>query len=269
MPEPTTTPDAAADKQAAADEKQLQIAEQQAKVAEKLESAASSVASIAESMASRPTAPSQPAATPAAPAVLSEEQVMALVENKQITMAQAMTYLRKRASEEARVEARREAQQALVEVGSRADEAQTLADIAEYKKAVPGLGQRGSTEWNEVAQRFNKLVGKNYPATIKTELQALRELYGEEPAKREEPRERTKERATRGAEMPSSSSARTTPGPRRARASDEPDPDLSSDHRTYVDHMIRIGQYKGWNDPRAQKYVERAKSNTSRKARSA
>ena len=250
-----------------AEDAQLAIAEQNAKLAEKLEETAARVASIAEAVAERPAAQPQPAAQPAAPQRLTEDQVMALVEDKKITMAQGMAYLRKLAAEDARMEARRETAAALAEVGQAATAQQVVSAIAEYKKAVPALAQRHSNEWNEVAQRYQQLVGEGYPATVQTELQALRELYGRDPSKprdQQPVRDRTKERAMRGAETPSGSSSRGAPS-RRGRASSEPDPELGADHRTYVDHMISIGQFKGWDDPKAQKYVARAKSIAERK----
>lgn len=265
-PEPK---DPAADEKSGADDKQLEIVEQNAKLAEKLEAAAQRVAAIAETVAEQRSAqPPAPAAQPQQPARLSEEQLMALVESKQITMAQAMAYQRKLAIEDAQVAARQVTQQALAEVGSRATEHQIASAIAQYRQAVPSLGQKHSAEWTEVAQRFSQLVAEGYPNTIATELQALRELYGREPGKQSAPREHTKERATRGAETPSPASART-PAPRRGRSSSEPDPDLPSDHKTYVEHMIRIGQYRGWDDPRVAKYVERHKTLAARKARGA
>jgi len=253
------------EKKAAAEDKSLELAEQNAKLAEKLEATAQRVASIAESVAERPVVAAQPAA-PAPEKRLTEEQVMALVENKQISLAQGMAYLRRLAAEDARAEAQRTTAAALAELGTRAQQQQTAQMIAEYKQAIPELGQKHSAEWTAVLQRYTKLVGEGYPETLQTELTALRELYGREPAKRrdEEPRERTKERATRGAETPSSSASRAQTPSRRAKGA-EADPDLPADHRTYVEHMIRIGQYKGWDDPRVAKYAERAKSAPARR----
>jgi hypothetical protein len=268
LPAPTDpASDAAAEeKKAAAETAQLEIAEHNAKLAEKLESTAQAVASIAQTVSERPVVQQVTAAQPqAALPPLSEEQLMAMVDGKQITMAQAMAYQRKRAMEDAKSEAHRATAETLAHVGARAAEQQVTALIGEYKQAVPALGQRGSTEWQEAAKRFSRLVSIGYPATLQTELQALREIYGDEPSKREEPKERTKERATRGNETPSSASSRAAAPSRRGRASSEPDPDLAADHRTYVEHMISIGQYKGWDDDRAQKYVARAKQ--PRKAR--
>lgn len=266
MPDPI---DPAADekKAAAAEEKHLELAEQNAKLAEKLEATAQRVASIAEHVAERPTVVQQPAAAAQPVARLTEDQLMAAVEAKQITMAQAMAYQRRLATEDAAVTAQRTTQAALAELGSRAVEHGVVARIAEYKKAIPALAQKHSPEWNAAATRWSQLVAEGYPETIQTELTALREIYGRDPAKaaeREEPRERTKERLTRGQETRSSASARSEPG-RSRRSANEPDPDLPADHKTYVEHMIRIGQYKGWDDPKVAKYTERAKQ--PRKAR--
>lgn len=270
MPVPAETPDPAADEKKAAEERQLELAEQNTKLAEKVEGMATAVAGIAESLAARPaTAPvaaAQPAQQP-----LTDVQVWALVKSGDCTQEQALAYIAERTKLEARAEARRETQAALADAGRTAAEHRVLAAIAEYKKAIPALSLRGSPEFNEVAQRYLTLVQEEgYPQTTATELQALREVYGRDPSKRQETevRERTKERATRGAETSSPGPART-PAPRRARASSEPDPDLSAEHRSYVERMIQIGQYRGWDDPRAQKYSERAKAIAQRKARSA
>lgn len=248
-----------------ADERQLELAEHNAKLAEKLESTAATVAGIAERVAQ----PHQPApAAPQPPIRVTEEQVAAAIERQEITQAQGMQILSRQIREDARAEARQATQFALAEVGARATEGQVSNLIGQYKEHVPGLGRRGSPEWNETAARFHALVREGYPSTIATELQALRELYGRDPSKAgggesAAVRERTKERATRGAETSSPSSSRT--GTPRARRASEPDADLSAEHRSYVERMIQIGQYKGWDDPRAQKYAERAKATASRR----
>lgn len=271
MPAPAETPDPAADEKKAAEERHLELAEQNTKLVEKIEGMTTAVAGLAESVAARPAA--QPAAPQPQEQLLTDAQVWKLVADGNATQEQALAYIAARTKLEARAEARAEAKAALAEVGRGAAEQRVLSAIAEYKKAIPALAVKGSPEFNEVARVYLTLVQEEgYSATTATELQALREVYGRDPSKARESettvRERTKERATRGTETSSPGAARTA-APRRQRASSEPDPDLSSDHRTYVERMIQIGQYRGWDDPRAQKYVERAKSIAQRKARSA
>lgn len=259
MPE---TPDPAA--AAAAEEKQAaeeRIAEHNAKLAEKLERTAETVAGIAERVAAQPAAQPQAAAQPQQPIRVTEEQVAAAIERGEITQAQGLQILARQTREDARAEARREVQATLAEASTQVATHQVASLIESYKAQVPALGRRGSEEWNEAAARFSELVRVGYPRTLATELQALREIYGPDPSRagesREPVRERTKERATRGAETTSAASARA-PSPRRRAG--EPDPDLSADHRGYIERMIQIGQYKGWDDPRAVKYAERAKT---------
>jgi hypothetical protein len=264
VPAAAEAPDPAEERKAAA-EQARETAEHNAKLAEKLEATAQTVASIAERVAQQPQA--APAAAAPAPQRLSEEQVEQLIAAEKITRAQGMAYLLKLAREDARTEARREAQAALGEVGAQVGQQQVLAKIAEYKRAVPSLDRKGSPEWNEVAAVYRDLVAEGNPDALATELQALRLVHGRDPGKiGGDVRDRTKERATRGTET--SAPAARTAAPRR-RGSAENDPDLSSDHRTYVDHMIRIGQFKGWDDPKAVKYIDRAKEMSARKARRA
>lgn len=266
MPESAPDPAAAA---AAADEKHAadeRIAEHNAKLAERLESTAQTVAGIAERVAQQQPAPAAPQAQQ--PVRVSEEQVAAAVERGEITQAQGLQILSRQYREDAKSEARREVQATLVEAGTHAATQHVGQLIGQYKQAVPGLAKRGSDDWNEAAQRFHELVREGYPNTIATELQALRELHGRDPSKAgssgaDPVRERTKERATRGQET--TAPAARAPA-RTRRSSTEPDPDLSADHRTYVQRMIQIGQYKGWDDPKAVKYVSRAKSIADRKA---
>lgn len=274
MPAPAAEAEAAAaaaDEKKAAEERQLELAEQNTKLAEKVEGMATAVAGIAETLASRPATAPVAAAQPAQQ-LLTDAQVWKLVKDGDATQEQALAYIAERTKLEARAEARREAQAALAEAGRGAANQRVLNAIAEYKKAIPALGVRGSPEFNEVANVYLTLVREEgYAETTATELQALREVYGRDPSKKREEtevRDRTKERATRGAETSSPGIART-PAPRRSRGSGEADPDLPSEHKQYVQRMINIGQYRGWDDPRAQKYVERAKAIAERKARSA
>ena len=251
---------AAADEKAAAAERHRELAESQTKLAAAVDQTVQAVAGLAERVA-QPAAQPQ-AAQPQQPIRVTEEQVDAAIERGDITRAQGFAILARQNREDAKAEARRETQAQLAELGTQAQAQQVASLIESYKEHVPGLSRRGSEEWNEAASRFRQLVNEGYPRTLATELQALRELYGRDPSKAAEResapvRERTKERATRGQETTSSSSARS-PTPRRRAG--EPDPDLSTDHRNYVERMIQIGQYKSWDDPRAVKYVERAKA---------
>jgi hypothetical protein len=248
-------------------DRQLELFEKTAQIAEKLEATTQQVASIAQTVADRP-APAAPAAPQQQIQHLSEEQVFAAIERGDITQAAGMAYLLKRAKEEAKAEGRREAQQTLVEVGRAASEHDIAGKIAAYRHAVPALGVRGSPEWNEVAARFHELVAEGHPRdSIRTELVALRDIFGRDPSKAGSDhapvRERTKERVTRG-ESPSSASGRGS-APRRQRGN-EPDSELPQDARDYVDKMIRIGQYKSWDDPRVAKYAERFKASAARRA---
>lgn len=239
---------------------QLELfAEKTDKIAEKLDATVQSVAALAAQVADRP-APQVTVAPQAQPQQrLTEEQVMALVEDKKISLAVGMSYLNRLAREDAKAEARRETQEQLRGVGQQAVQADVSNKIAAYKQVIPALNQRGSPEWNEVAQRFAQLVGEGYDQTLATELIALREVYGRDPSKHTEVRERTRESA-REAEVPSSSSRGSQPSGRRSSKSGESDPDLPSEARDYIRRMINIRQYKGWDDPKALKYIERFKS---------
>lgn len=250
---------AAADEKAAADERHRELAETQTKLAAAVDQTVQAVAGLAERVAQPPAQPA--AAQPQQPVRVTEEQVAAAIERGEITQAQGLQILARQNREDAKAEARRETQAQLAELGTQAQAQQVASLIESYKEHVPALARRGSDEWNEAAARFNQLVREGYPRTLATELQALRELYGRDPSKaadRDGPpvRERTKERVTRGQETTASSSGRS-PSPRRRAG--EPDPDLSTDHQNYVNRMIQIGQYKGWDDPKVQAYVARAK----------
>lgn len=246
------------------EDKQLELFEKTEAIAERMEATAQSVAALAQSVADRPVHAPAPAPVQPVPQRLTEEQVMALVEKGDVTQAQGMAYLLKMAREDAKTEARRETVEQLSAVGRHAHQNDVAGKIGEYKKAVPALGQRGSAEWNEVAQRYSELTAEGHPASMITELTALREIYGRDPSKHESVKERTRERA-RATETPSSAGSRSG-GSGRGRAKNEPDTDLPAEVRDYVGKMINIGQYRGWDDPKAQKYVERYKTSPRRRA---
>lgn len=226
------------------------------KTGEKLDSMSAHVAALAERAATTP--PPAPAPAPEAkPARYTEEQVFAAVEKGDITNAQGLALLAKQIREDAKEEARRETQVAMAQQRQHQSEQGVSQKIAAYKAKVPGLALRGSDDWNRVAIRFQELVSEGHDGrNLLTELTAIRDVFGLDP--QEEPRERTKERAARTTETTSTSSSRTT-APTRGRKASEPDAELPQDARNYVQKLINLGQYKGWDDPKAVAYVNRYK----------
>lgn len=240
------------------------FAERTDKVASKLDAVTQQISALAEHVAQAPVQVVAPQPQQKLPR-MSEEQVFALEEKGEITRAQAMAFLTRQAREDAKEETRKEVAAAIDVARNQSATANIAAKISEYQKAIPGLQNKGTEEWNRVAAVFRELVNEGHPHnSLLTELTAIRQVYGVDPSQHAEVRDRTKERNSREPASPSSSAARTT---RTTRArSNEPDPDLPDQVRLYVGRMINIGQYKGWDDPKAVAYAKRWKDGPTRRA---
>lgn len=239
---------------------QLELfAEKTDKVASKLDAVTQQIATLAESVAH----PVMQAPPPQRPVRLSEEQVWALAEKNEITPAQAHAFLNRQNVEIAREEARKEAEGVIANARAQGATLSINSRINEYKKAIPGLESQGSPEWNRVAARYRTLVAKGHPSTTLTELTALEFVFGEDPSEHAEVRDRTKERNARNTETPSSAGTRSRSG---GRPKADADPDLPSEVKNYVQRLININQFKGWDDPKAVKYMDRYKARANRGA---
>lgn len=258
-----TAPDGEGEKKPDATAQMDLFAERTEKVAEQLEATASHMAVLAERAASAPPpAPSGSPAPPTKPVRYSEERIVAAIERKEITQAEGMALIALQIREEAKEEARKEAAGALAQNQSQERDRQIAAKIGEFRQAIPGLAQQGSPEWRQVVQRFQELVAEGHDkSSLLTELTALRDVFGRNPA-RQEVREVTRDRVARTVETPSASGGGSrgtgARGGGRER-SPENDPDLPEHVRGYLAHQIQLGQLKGWDDPKAKSYAARYK----------
>lgn len=221
-------------------------------VVNRLDAVSSQVAGLVEAITRAPQQNQQQQAP------IPDEQVWQLEEDGRITRAQAMAYLTRKARQEAKEEARRESENVIGQLRDGVRAQSTLKKIAEYTTAYPELQTKGTAEWNKVATRYKQLVeDEGYPNTQVTELAALREIYGNAPGE-SQVKERTKERA-RSQETSSSTSTRSAPRGAADRAKDDAS-DLPAEYRNYVQKMINLRQYSGWDDPKAKKYMSRVRS---------
>lgn len=235
------------------------FAERTEKVAQQLEATAANVAALAERAAQTPPPAAAAPQTPR-PERFTEEQVLAAVDRKEITLAQGLALLSRQAKEEAKEEARKEVEQKLSAERGQKSLQSVVSKIQAYQQAIPGLRQRGSAEWNSVVAQYTELVEEGHKPDQLTELAALKLVFGKDPGKHEEVRESTRERVARTTETPSAGTNRTRTGASRPTRSVESDPDLPPSVRDHIGKMIRIGQYKGWDDPKVKSYADRYKS---------
>lgn len=257
-----TDPESQSDekKDDAGSKQQLDLfASKQDKVADKLDAVATAVSAQAAALQQVLARPAQQD-TQKKIDWLADDQVWDLVGREQINQQQAMAYLNKKARAEAREEARRETEMQLGRLREQGRDQLTDGKIQAYVKAIPELGQRGSKAWNEVAARYKELCEEDgYEPNLKTQLIALREIYGKDPSEHSERiTDRTKERVTRGGESTGGSSARATTQRRGGSVKDDV-ADLPQEYRSYLQKMVNIRQMSGPDDPKYKKYVARVR----------
>ena len=135
--------------------------------------------------------------------------------------------------------------------------------IETYKELVPDLGESTSDGYLKVQTEFNYMVKElgMDPKNLKTELAALRAVYGPVDGLTATPKDNTPAKhagvATRG-----SGGSRTA-----SNDDDKAAPsDLSPKQKAYYQRSIDSRLYKGWDDPALQDEIKRIRSGRQRAA---
>ena len=184
------------------------------------------------------------------PETWSPEQLQALVDEGKITSAQMINQLR--------LQDRREIQQELSqridkEKATAAAEAQLNARIAPYVQAMPELARADSDRFKQFDTRRKALIAEGYADDLRTQLTALRLEFGDPSSAKIE--ETTTQRTARSAETTTPPSRRTQDG--KPRSGKDPLSGFDDREREHYEKMVRSGQFKGWEDERLQKILDR------------
>lgn len=199
----------------------------------------------------------QPAkAEPAQPRDLTREELRAMVDRGDITEDQMFERLLQQ-------ERRRFQQDLATELDRREAEqnAQSLLsdELAKYRARIPSIDMPGSPERQRVEAEYQRLVRSGFPADERTEITALRGVFG--------PPESVPERR------------RTSDTHQEGGASSEPRQDGSGSsgggwkkglppaHVAHYENLLKRGLYRGTDDPAFKKDIEFARKSKRGEAR--
>lgn len=210
---------------------------------------------IQELRASRNSKPA-PAQAPTPDRVFSATELQKMVDDGQINQAQATEYQTeirvKQAVEESekRMENRQKSEQ-----GSR-----VVADkLDEFRAAIPELADKSSEQFKEAASAMQALLKEGKPDNAATELDALRMVFGFDPAKGRRPAA-SEIRETTSDRQRTVDSAGSTSGRRSERSASSGTNGLPSwlppENAAFYTDMIKRGLYKGPKDPDVLKEFE-------------
>lgn len=122
-----------------------------------------------------------------------------------------------------------------------------------YRESHPEVLEEGSETRARVRREYHELVGLGQPENEVTQLLALRNVLGAPGKVREHTRE------AREAHESRTGSGGSAGGPERKASEKDPAKGLPERFRKYVEKRIETGHFKGWDDDRVKKYIERAK----------
>lgn len=177
-----------------------------------------------------------------APQEYSREQLQAFVDQGKITSVQMENVLSQQS--EKRLEARL-SQKVESRLQNLSTEQQVTRDIDAYVDAFPAIGREGTPERKQIAEEYRRLVAEGLQPTLKTELLALRSVFGRlQPGIKTARRlETNAETGGRGDGAPSNSGAPSSDPAFKA---------LSQAQIAHYEKMIVKGIYKDWNQVKTE-----------------
>lgn len=147
---------------------------------------------------------------------------------------------------------RNELQQDVMRNGTERDRTtRVTSEISRYKSLVPDVLKEGTDDRTKVSEEYQHLLGIGQPATIGTELAALRSVFG--------PVEKLEKRKLAGSERETFQDVGNGDRkPADGNTSGAPK-NLPPRYKQYYEGMIAKGHYSGWDDPKIKKELDRAK----------
>ena len=172
---------------------------------------------------------------PAVDKIFTKAELRELIDQDQITEAQAEDRLELQREQRIRAAIRADMEQL---AATKTDGAQ----IDEFQALVPELADRSSNEYLRVKAQFEKLLKRGQPKTPSTELTALEMIYGPVDKLRIAKSSRTETEYHEDAGGDGTSSA--TPLPK--------DIKFTADEKRYYGDLMSKGMYKDWDEVRAE-----------------
>jgi hypothetical protein len=147
---------------------------------------------------------------------------------------------------------RAELQQDVVKVGNERERStKVLQEIARYKSHIPDIAKDGTEDRIKVEKEFQYLVAHGQPKSESTELAALRAVYG--PVEKLEKKRVLDERE---------SFQDVGNGSKPEDKGNSPFKNLPQRYKDHYEKQIAKGIYKGWDDPRIKKEIDRIPTET-------
>lgn len=183
------------------------------------------------------------------PKTYTRAELLAAVENGQITQAQADEAWEAQITAKVTESVTRDWMQ---HETARERAQRVSSEISRYKAAVPDVTDPASDTRRKVAEEFQYLVSIGQPRTVETELAALRSVLG--PVDRLEKRDVTREK------RPTHQEGNGGGGrpPRDGGNPNGPPANLPPRYKAHYERMIEKGMYSGWDDKRLQSELKRA-----------
>jgi hypothetical protein len=182
---------------------------------------------------------------PEAQKIYTRQELRQMVTENKISQDQMDEYM------EAKLRA--ELQQDVVKVGTERDRNTKVAmEIARYKSFVPDITKDGTEDRAKVVKEFQYLVAHGQPEnSTSTELAALRAVYG--PVEKLEKKRVLDERE---------SFQDVGNGRKPEDKGNTPFKNLPQRYKDHYEKQIAKGIYKGWDDPRIKKEIDRIPTET-------
>jgi hypothetical protein len=181
---------------------------------------------------------------PEAQKIYTRQELRQMVTESKISQDQMDEYM------EAKLRA--ELQQDVVKVGNERERStKVLQEIARYKSHVPDIAKDGTEDRIKVEKEFQYLVAHGQPKSESTELAALRAVYG--PVEKLEKKRVLDERE---------SFQDVGNGRKPEDKGNSPFKNLPQRYKDHYEKQIAKGIYKGWDDPRIKKEIDRIPTET-------